>query len=59
MYLLFQAGAVPNVLDRDLRTPLMNCSEKGFTDIVKFLVRSGAVEDCKVTEHWQNVILKD
>ncbi len=39
---------MPNVYDSDLRTPLMNCAEKGHAEIAQFLVKVGAVLDIKV-----------
>lgn len=46
--LSLQAGAVTNLLDTDLRTPLMTASEKGFIGIVQFLTKSGAEPMLKV-----------
>ena len=48
---LFQAGASPHLQDKTLRTPLMFAAENNFPQVVKYLLKAGAVINSKVG-HW-------
>ena len=45
---IHKAGALPNTLDSELHTPLMDAAEGGYVSIVEMLIRVGAVVDAKV-----------
>ncbi|XP_013409361.1 uncharacterized protein LOC106172957 isoform X1 [Lingula anatina] len=47
VYLLLQAGASPNVSDKDFYTPLMRAAENNHVEIMEDLIRAGAEVQAK------------
>ena len=45
-----QVGGSVHSISNSLRTPLMLAAQEGHTDIVQYLIKSGAVVDTKVSQ---------
>ena len=45
-----QAGANPQAVDDELRTPLMVAAEQGYVKLANYLIKAGAVVDVKAED---------